>query len=65
MGGLFYLGLYITGVVLYVRYAWRKSERNWEDMMERERKHNEWMVEFGRLMERCDQGRKLNDHSNS
>ncbi len=62
MGDFVFLGIFIVGMILFIRYVWRKGERNWEDMMERERKHSEWMVEFGRSMERYDQ-RRVTDAS--
>lgn len=40
--------LFIIGMIFYVRYAIRKANRDYEQMRESDRKHAQWMVEFGR-----------------
>lgn len=50
--------LFVVGMFFFMRFAWRKSERDWKYMQESNRKHNEWMVRQGREMERYEQGKK-------
>lgn len=50
--------LFVIAMVFYVRFVWRKSERDWEYIQETNRKHNEWMVDHGRLLEKQEQRRR-------
>jgi len=46
---------FTIAMVLYAIFARRKSERDYECMMESNRKHAEWMVNSGRDWERYEQ----------
>lgn len=50
--GIIGTAIYVILMIIYVRFALRKSERDWEYMQESNRRHAEWMVNFGRAMER-------------
>ncbi len=53
--------IFIILMALFVRFAWKKSERDWEYMQESNRNHAEWMVQFGRDVKRNGQMRGEND----
>lgn len=44
--------IFVILMIIFLRFAWRKSERDWEYMQESNRRHAEWMVNFGREMEK-------------
>ena len=50
--------LFAIAMVFYVRYCWRKSERDWEDMKQFYREHAYGMIDHGRLLEKQDQRRR-------
>lgn len=49
--------LFIIGMVFFIYYARRKSERDFKEMQLSSRKHDDWMVNFGRMLEHNEQER--------
>lgn len=50
--------LFGLGMTVLIYFSCRKSKRDWEYMQESNRKHNEWMIEQGRQMERYEQSKR-------
>jgi hypothetical protein len=44
--------LFIIGIIFYVIFAVRKSNRDFEHMQRSSREHAQWMIDFGGIVER-------------
>ena len=56
---------FVVAMIFYVRYAWRKGERDYEYMVKSNAEHAEWMVDTGRHREQYEQRKRDSDKNES